>query len=239
MIWLQFRIRACRAETYVVFTYRCSATLNLEPWAGCIIWWSVQGILQMRLYALYHRSKKLLVFMILVYAAEVGSIMWILISSNLLSRGSTILNHISFAGYAETNFCTGAVSAAFGYIWIPCLIFEAMLCSLAIYAGVKHSSHRSTQSNRPRLIDILIHGNVKYFLSPLGMFVFMIINSPNLKVQWLADALLFRAPITILAGCRLIPSIREATSSFQLCESGSKLTDSTIVFGDRSHLSQA
>ena len=73
--------------------------------------------------------------------------------------------------------------------------------------------------------------------SPLAMFIIIVINSPNPKVQWLGDALLFRAPVVILAGCRLILSIRE--ENLQSDPSDSNFADSTVVFGDRSNLSRA
>ena len=47
-------------------------------------------ILQMRLYALYGCSKKLLVFMAVLFAAEVGTMLWILIATNLLGYSSSI-----------------------------------------------------------------------------------------------------------------------------------------------------
>ena len=69
------------------------------------------------------------------------------------------------------------------------------------------------------------------------MFIIIVINSPNPKVQWLGDALLFRAPVVILAGCRLILSIRE--ENLQSDPSDSNFADSTVVFADISNLSRA
>jgi len=75
--------------------------------------------------------------------------------------------------------------------------------------------------------------------SPLGMFLLLVIHSPsNITVQWLTNDLLFRVPFTILAGCRLILSVREATSMLQSDQSVSNFP-STVVFGDRSNLSHA
>ncbi|KAL4081344.1 hypothetical protein V8B97DRAFT_10438 [Scleroderma yunnanense] len=197
----------------------------------------------MRLYALYHGSKKLLVFMIVAFIAEIGSIAWILISENLANYGTISIDHISYFGYGEIDVCNASTSAVFTYIWVPCLVFEATLCLFSIYAGFKHSRGRSRrqsgQSNRPRLIDVLIQGNVIYFFSPLAMFILYVINPVNTKIQWLANILFFRAPITILAGCRLILSIREAASPPSSYESVTDFAHSTLVFGARGDLSQA
>jgi len=80
---------------------------GIEFWASFIIVWTVQGkglntsiqhglaevstvILQMRLYALYHRSTRLLVFMVIFFAAEVGISLWIMVAMSLINNGSSI-----------------------------------------------------------------------------------------------------------------------------------------------------
>ncbi|KIM63759.1 hypothetical protein SCLCIDRAFT_116507, partial [Scleroderma citrinum Foug A] len=187
-----------------------------QPWAGFIIVWAVQVILQMRLYALYHGSKRLLVFMVSFFAAEVGIVLWILISSSLLE---TFAEHIYIIGYYhhDIELCLGDVIPAYnGYIWVPPFVFEAILALLAVWAGIKHYGQQPhsklARFNKPRLVDSLIHGNVIYFVSPLVTFILFLNHDVSLKIQWLAQILLWAAPITISAGCRLILSIREAVS---------------------------
>ncbi|KIM57307.1 hypothetical protein SCLCIDRAFT_1219531 [Scleroderma citrinum Foug A] len=46
-----------------------------DAWAGSVLWWMVQVILQLRLYALYGCSKRLLVLMVSFFAAEVASML--------------------------------------------------------------------------------------------------------------------------------------------------------------------
>jgi len=50
----------------------------------------VTGILQMRVYALYRCSKKLLVFMMIGFVGEVGSTIWVLISRIPSSLGTLL-----------------------------------------------------------------------------------------------------------------------------------------------------
>ena len=45
----------------------------------------------MRLYALYQCSKRILVFIAICFLAEVGTILWMLVSSSLLLYGTFIL----------------------------------------------------------------------------------------------------------------------------------------------------
>ena len=64
----------------------------------------VIGILQMRVYALYHCSKKLLVFMVIGFVGEVGTMVWMLISSDLSSRG-TLLAFFETSSTTNSDRC--------------------------------------------------------------------------------------------------------------------------------------
>ena len=48
--------------------------------------------------------------------------------------------------------------------------------------------------------------------SPLVTSILFLKQDVSLEIQWLGDSLLFSAPITIIAGCRLILSLRGMTS---------------------------
>ncbi|KIM61538.1 hypothetical protein SCLCIDRAFT_121892, partial [Scleroderma citrinum Foug A] len=168
-------------------------------------------VLQTRLYALYHSSKKLLVFMVSFFAAEVG-IMVALLTTALWNWAIDCTS----SPVPGDELCVAYAISAYRYIWVPCLTFDVILAVLAVWAGVKHSkqqSHsRSARLNKPRLVDVLIQGNVVYFLSPLVTFIVLLNQDVSLEIQWLGNVLLFSAPVTIAAGCRLILSLREGTS---------------------------
>ncbi|KAL4071894.1 hypothetical protein J3A83DRAFT_4237226 [Scleroderma citrinum] len=125
----------------------------------------------MRLYALYHCSKRLLGFMLVTFMTEVGVSLWILVSNSHaidVHRGANAV--CSSLGNGITEW---------GYIWVPGLIFETMLCLFSVCVGVKHSRgrpHHSVKFNRFQLMDVLVQGNVLYFLSPLIAFVAILIS---------------------------------------------------------------
>ncbi|KIM57302.1 hypothetical protein SCLCIDRAFT_28912 [Scleroderma citrinum Foug A] len=191
--------------------------LGADSWAGSVIWWMVQVILLLRLYALYGCSKRLLVLMVTFFAAEVSTMLWILIGTSLL-RSGTFAEHVYVTGYYynDVELCFGEVVPAYGHIWVPSFIFDAILAILAVWAGIQHSRRQSyahSRFNKSRLVDVLIHGNVVYFISPLVTFILLLKAGVSQEVTWFADTLLFRAPVAISAGCRLILSIRQVTSS--------------------------
>ncbi|KAI6116581.1 hypothetical protein EV401DRAFT_47571 [Pisolithus croceorrhizus] len=109
----------------------------VQGWPACFLVWLVQVILQLRLYALYNRSRKVLIFM-----------------------GSEPIPGVKICTNEDT-------SNSFYVFWLPILCFEFLLCSLAVRAGI----HRSRDdigfippSNRVFLLDVLVKGNVGYFL---------------------------------------------------------------------------
>ena len=145
-------------------------------------------ILQMRLYALYNCSKRLLVFMVIFFAAEVGISLWIMVAMSLINNGSSVdfrhnlspsqglisavesfVEHVSITGdHNDIYVCYHRVVPAYVYIWVPCFSFDAILAVLAVWAGIKHSTQESysrpVRLNRSWLISVLIQGNVIYFL---------------------------------------------------------------------------
>ncbi|KIM57304.1 hypothetical protein SCLCIDRAFT_1138909 [Scleroderma citrinum Foug A] len=118
--------------------------------------------------------------------------------------------------YNHIAICYGYIVPAYTHIWVPSFTFDTILALLAVWAGIKHSRQQSyahSRFNKPRLVDILIHGNVVYFISPLVTFILLLKTGVSDEVTWFADTLLFRAPVAIFAGCRLILSIRQAAGS--------------------------
>ena len=67
------------------------------------------------------------------------------------------------------NICYIYAKTPYEYIWhVPWFSFDAVLAVLAVWAGIKHSIQKSYSRpatfNRPWLINVLIQGNVIYFL---------------------------------------------------------------------------
>jgi len=120
-----------------------------------------------------------------LFAAEIGTMLWILIATNLLRYGlslrslvsqvlisaaGTFAEHVSITGYYynHIDMCFGNSIPAYGYVWAPCLAFDVILAVLAVWAGSKHSRRQSYSLlpgfNGSRLVDVVIQGNVIYFL---------------------------------------------------------------------------
>ena len=89
----------------------------------------------------------------------------------LISTAGIFAEHLTVTTsnhYKGADVCFASFTPTRRYIlWVPCLTFDAILAILAVWAGVKHSKQRSYSRsirNKPRLVDVLIQGNVVYFL---------------------------------------------------------------------------
>ncbi|KAL4079606.1 hypothetical protein J3A83DRAFT_1131027 [Scleroderma citrinum] len=186
-------------------------------------------MLQMRLYALYKRSNKVLVPLAICFLVEIGVMMRIYINfSTTVEVTNQPLPGVYFCG--STSY-----GRWISYSVYPTLSFEVVLCSLCVWLGYQrskdHFSAPGLRWSRARLVDILIGGNVLYFFSfsltwvvgTVTLFIYgvrvyltnhadWIFLSLDLQLQWGQAVNAFGAATSIIAGCRLILDLREATS---------------------------
>ncbi|KAF8843232.1 hypothetical protein BDN67DRAFT_964600 [Paxillus ammoniavirescens] len=189
----------------------CKIFIYVQGWPASVTVWLVQFILQMRLYALYNKSKKLVVFTGAIYLAEIIAMSGILLKANLDVETS---NH----PLPGINICTALMTPSVFYsFWIPPLIFESILCFLSIWIGVKRSRQylqpALVKGNRMRLVNVVIMGNVMYFF---GILLSCVVNAAMwqaLGPGWIEIPEGFPQAIEIIAGCRLILHIRSAGSA--------------------------
>ncbi|KIJ58959.1 hypothetical protein HYDPIDRAFT_33666 [Hydnomerulius pinastri MD-312] len=165
-------------------------------------------ILQMRLYVLYNNSKKILILTGGAYIAEIVAM-------------STILG-IAYGNAKSANepapgifICTNLNKPKIFYsFWLAPLIFESILCFLAIMIGVQRSKDhfRPALISGTRLVNVIVMGNVIYFVGVLLSCVVGAATSLDFSPQWLAVSDGFPQAVQVIAGCRLILHIRGAAS---------------------------
>ncbi|KAG6333359.1 hypothetical protein ID866_5735 [Astraeus odoratus] len=114
----------------------------------------------MRLYALYNRSRRIMLVVVSCYVLEIFAMIAMLVMANLTSGTDN-------QPTPGLTFCTNVdVSNTFYVFWLPLLAYESLLCFLAIRAGIKWSGEGSAQiKSNSRLWDVLVRGNVIYFLA--------------------------------------------------------------------------
>ncbi|KAL4068052.1 hypothetical protein J3A83DRAFT_3803272 [Scleroderma citrinum] len=178
---------------------------TLQLWPIVVETWLVHIILQIRLYALYNRSKRILFVVVLGFVIEVV----ILVVSTIRLTIFTVNNGVN--GITDYS----VAEAINGYIaYSVSLFYELLLFSLALWAAIR-------PCRRPRarnwieargLRSILIEGNVMYFLVILLFLVAYLTVSLAFPAEDLSLIINIGFSLYIITGCQIILHIRGAAS---------------------------
>ncbi|KAH7920725.1 hypothetical protein BV22DRAFT_1132849 [Leucogyrophana mollusca] len=140
--------------------FSCDGFMFLAPWSESVLIWIMQTILQMRIYALYKRSRRVLVFMIATFVMEIIAMSTIMI---VVDTGVEIVNNLP----PDAKICVAEDVPGFFFAWwLPVIVFEGLLCMFALSAGVRQLVSRTKMEGfrGGRAVDALVKGNVFYFL---------------------------------------------------------------------------
>jgi hypothetical protein len=222
--------------------------------AGCTVfdfeqWWMVTianiilGVIMItRLHAMYQRSRKILVVLVVSFLA-------VTITSGVITVIQT-LDHIAAEEFilSGTYVCyyDGPSTLFLSAItWILGTSWEVLALSLAVWVAIKHFRERpSTGSTTEDCFTVLIKSHVFYFASFAAVASFRIsLLSPNQPSQSSAGAGFYYGVRVIsallqmfLLGPRLVLSIREHSAKLESDSDGA--TDiTTIAFQERASVS--
>ncbi|KAI6123402.1 hypothetical protein EDD16DRAFT_648209 [Pisolithus croceorrhizus] len=173
---------------------------------NCLSVWFVQIILGLRLYALYNGSKRVLLVIGLGFVAEFATMV---VCITLLGLPSD--RHVLDVGSNISAYPSAArkIYANYGTI----VVYEIMLFLLALLAAVRQYREKpgpplANWSGAKRLGDVLIEGNVVYFLGYMLYAIFYFVVSLTLPCAWLLGILTVGSALASTIGCRLILHIR-------------------------------
>ncbi|KAL4069639.1 hypothetical protein V8B97DRAFT_1918144 [Scleroderma yunnanense] len=188
----------------------------LQIWPLAVETWLMHIILQIRLYALYDRSKKVLFIMVLGFIIEVATTLVTMIRMSILevSQVSYTFNQtVAFSGFLPT----AAINIYVNY-------------------SVIHPSETSQIAAR-NLRAILIEGNVTYFLVILFYMLGWLAVSFTVPAGYSYMIPYFRLAIFTIIGCQIILYMRSAASQSSSSTNGSGQNYSFVVFRDPTHSS--
>lgn len=199
----------------------CSFFLKAQGWPSFCVLWAVQLILQLRVYALYRRSRAVLIAMAVGFTAEV------IVMSMFLGIGMAETTNTN-EPIPNIRICSVThAPSVLAYVWLPDIIFGTFLFVLAARVGLKRSKSGFNifRMQRKDLVDALVYGNVHYF------FCILVANAVNTGIwqglghDWFEAPEGFAAVIEIILGCRMVLDLKSAVSDSE----GLHLLDSTPV----------
>ncbi|PPQ91845.1 hypothetical protein CVT25_000781 [Psilocybe cyanescens] len=149
----------------VMFNSYGNSFFRWQGWTSLGVTMMAEGILQIRIYALYLLNKQILAVILTLFllssatcAVIMGMVLEALEAKALPIPGGKFCMPVSVSAY----FCA---------FWIPIICFEALLCALALFRGMQIS--KSIGIGGPatflrggrQLVDILFRDSLIYFIA--------------------------------------------------------------------------
>ncbi|KAH7925267.1 hypothetical protein BV22DRAFT_453086 [Leucogyrophana mollusca] len=168
--------------------------------------------MQLRVYALYNRSNRVLIFMILCYIAEIASMAVFMAQSN---ADLVVMNEV----LPGVGLCTASsIPSSLDDFWYPVMLFEGMLCTLALWAGITHirelrglGAGGVIQAFRPgRVIEVFVRDSVFYFVCMSATCSVNVAMWQALGENWFEIPVGFSIVAGVIMGCRLVLRMRES-----------------------------
>lgn len=134
--------------------------------------------LQLRVYAMYNRSRRMLLFLVILFVATFSAMYAISIKIMLKEKGTCFRTSTSaetdiiilFTGLFvdvgdDLYICTPrSLPDIYAEIWVPMLVHEAILFGLAIYKGLQSLRSRNSENPSSRLTLFLVKDSALYFV---------------------------------------------------------------------------
>ncbi|KAJ3837054.1 hypothetical protein EV361DRAFT_908158 [Lentinula raphanica] len=182
----------------------CVAMDSIIRVVGAISLWSVEIIMQLRIYALFNCSKRVAIANSVLFLASIAGFIYILVH-NAERRRAVIASAIALPLPGCPSIHSGIEWAQ----WVPATIYEVILFIYALYKTIK--SARLRNGVRISLHTLLLRDNLLYFFGIACILIFnnlMVVGVTH--IPWFSYAP-FHAAVGILT-TRMILNVRKAAS---------------------------
>ncbi|TBU23586.1 hypothetical protein BD311DRAFT_791565 [Dichomitus squalens] len=161
----------------------CVHWLRWQGATGVITFIIAEMILQLRLYALYFRNKRILAAITFVSLGAAIS------SAYVMGQALSLITAVAFKfPLSGSTVCVPfGLPSNFYAFWIPMLISESFLCGLALYRGFDsfRPGNNVVQSGR-RVLEILVRDSVSYFVIIFATYLtnaIVFLTRPDAEVE--------------------------------------------------------
>ncbi|KAJ6450384.1 hypothetical protein C8R45DRAFT_1224115 [Mycena sanguinolenta] len=201
----------------------CVAMDTIIRVVGAVSLWSVEIIMQLRIYALYACSRRVAAFNVILFLGSIIGFLWILIY-NHSRRASVIANviHLGLPG------CPSVHSGIEWAQWVPATIYEGILFGFALYRTFENTLSSFRKDGVVSLYTILLRDNILYFFGIAALLVFnnlMVVSVTH--IPWFSYGP-FHAAVGIMT-TRMLINLRKATAN-DVVNLGSAIHGSQMSF---------
>ncbi|PPQ92446.1 hypothetical protein CVT25_009692 [Psilocybe cyanescens] len=151
-----------------------------EGWTGIIGYIFTSGLLQTRIFALYSMNKAVVAFLSTFFVLSLASAATIMgvflsgITGALEVSFNTIARYLEYSFFVGLqahalpvpggSFCSSSQVPSYLYsVWIPILIFESVLCAMAVMRGFQNRAATRYYYGQSRLLDILVLDSIRIY----------------------------------------------------------------------------
>ncbi|KAG2038827.1 hypothetical protein BDR03DRAFT_953692 [Suillus americanus] len=219
--------------------------VEISGWMDEVVEVILGVIMIARLHAMYQRSRKVLIFLIVIFLAiRIANAVMVAIEMVHVSGGEFVLSgtYQCIPGYAGDALFLVSMN------WILATVWEVLALCLAVWIAVKHFRELRRHSTSGIIGDcftVLMQTHVSYFASFLAISCFRIgLFSPTLSVDfyslhsqiYLGFSQIFQFVQLFVLGPRLILGVREYHAEL-VANSDTASAMTSIAFQEHVHVS--
>ncbi|KAG1798960.1 uncharacterized protein HD556DRAFT_1440021 [Suillus plorans] len=227
---------------------RCSAIMYHASSGTTVVLTAMLDVIMIaRLYAMYEGSRKMFMFLVIIFLAvniACGVIVAIALNDTVLVE-ELIISGTNMCGYVYE----GDEQLLFSIIWILNTVWEVLTLYLSVWVAVKHFRELrqlgpSTGSTIRDCFRVLIQSHTLYFASFVGVSCLQLAySSPEIATSSSTGVSILEGALEILSvvqmfvlGPRLILSVREYNAKL-VASSDAETSMNSIVFHEHVHVS--
>ncbi|KAG1774060.1 hypothetical protein EV702DRAFT_1242706 [Suillus placidus] len=184
----------------------CRILFHFQSYGPFVSVWATQTIMQLRIYAMYRKSKKILACTGICFVLEIAAICTVLALN--FDHSLTYTNE-PIPGLL--NMCaTSTIDRSFTAIYMPIFCFELLLFVLAIFVVFKHMKNTHTIAGKRvhNTMATMVKYNTIYFfveMAGCGIATALYLGLPSIYLEITNSALI---ATTIILGSRLVLGTR-------------------------------
>ncbi|KAL1746505.1 hypothetical protein HDZ31DRAFT_81194 [Schizophyllum fasciatum] len=199
--WIQWLARIHPAMTNPML---CVIMDPVDRLSGAILLWSVEVIMQLRIYAIYERSSLVARVNIALFAVSIAGFFYVLVT-NVLQRARAIQHvlHLPLLG------CPAIQTSTEWAQWLPATIFEGVLFGFVLYRSLRVNFRNLRAGRGISLYEVVIKDQIRYWVGVSTLLVLcnlMVVGTTKIPFFGFAP---FHAGLGV-STTRMLLNVREA-----------------------------
>ncbi|KAG1754759.1 uncharacterized protein EDB91DRAFT_1242004 [Suillus paluster] len=198
----------------IVGAYLClteDASTEVRAWGTLLISWLTQCIMQLRIYAMYRRSRRILVLLVLAFFGEVFAVV-VIIWKTIGPTSKFVVTNEAYPGKHLCSF--SGINTNFTYLFIPVFCFEILLFSLAIRVSLNNIRDKRRLPGASILcvdsfMSILLRDSILYFFINLAMCAILMGLWRNAAEMHANISIPFVMLVETVIGSRMVINFKE------------------------------